>query len=335
MKGDGFMNNISGSRVLITGGAGFIGSFIADQLLEEDAGEIILVDNFIRGSKNNVKAALSSGNVKMVEGDIRDRSLLEDLFKDIDYCFHMAALRINQCATEPRHALEVMFDGTFNVAESCVKHKVKKIIAASSASIYGTAETFPTKEDHHPYNNHTLYGAAKIANEGLFRSFYDMYGLEYNAMRYFNVYGPRMDIHGKYTEVLIRWYDLIKEGKRPLIYGDGKQTMDFVYVEDIARSNILALKSKVDDEVFNIASGIETSLEELCWLLLEVMESSLEPEYIPIPDDRQKVEVRRRLANVYKARDKIGFEAKVSLREGLQRLISWINLQKRRENGVQ
>jgi UDP-glucose 4-epimerase len=321
------MNSLSGSRVLITGGAGFIGSFIADQLLNEDVEEIVLIDNLIRGSRNNVPNTISSGKVKLIEGDIRDRSLLDDLFQNVDYCFHMAALRINHCAADPRQALEVMFDGAFNVAEACVKHKVKKIIAASSASIYGTADTFPTREDHHPYNNHTLYGAAKVANEGIFRSFHDMYGLAYNAMRYFNVYGPRMDIHGKYTEVLIRWYHLIKENRQPVIYGDGKQTMDFVYIEDVARANILALKADASDEVFNVASGIETSLEELCWLLLEIMKSNLKAAYVPVPDDRKKVEVRRRLADVSKARDQIGFKAKVSLQEGLERLADWLELE--------
>lgn len=321
------MNQISGARVLITGGAGFIGSFIADQLLDENVEEIILVDNFIRGSRENVRDAMSSGKVKLVEGDIRDRGLLNSLFHDIDYCFHMAALRINHCAEKPREALEVMFDGTFNVAESCVKRGVKKSIVASSASVYGTASVFPTKEEHHPYNNHTLYGVAKTANEGMFRSFHDMFGLNYNAMRYFNVYGPRMDVYGKYTEVLIRWYHLIKDGKQPLIYGDGKQTMDFVYVEDVARANILALKAEVTDEVFNVASGVESSLEELCWALLEVMGSDLKPKYVPLPDDRRKVEVRRRLADIIKARENIDFVAKVSLKEGLQRLVEWLSSQ--------
>lgn len=321
------MNQLSGSRVLITGGAGFIGSFVADQLLEEGVEEITIIDNFVRGSRKNIKNALLSGKIKLIEGDIRDRDLLDDLFQGIDYCFHMAALRINHCAAEPRQALEVMLDGTFNVAEDCVKHKVKKIIAASSASIYGMADIFPTTEDHHPYNNRTLYGAAKVANEGMFRSFHDMFGLDYNAMRYFNVYGPRMDIYGKYTEVLIRWYHLIKEGKQPLIYGDGKQTMDFIYVEDVARANILALKGKVTDEVFNVATGIETSLEELCWSLLKAMRSDLKAQYIPLPDERKKVEVGRRMADVSKARHLLGFEAKVSLEEGLKKLIHWLNLQ--------
>ena len=320
------MNSIAGARVLITGGAGFIGSHITDQLLAENVEEIILIDDFIRGSKENVAEALKSGKVRLIKGDIRDQALLDELFKNVDYAFHMAAYRINQCAAEPRAGFEVMFGGTFNVAEACQKHKVKKVVIASSASIYGTAEKFPTDEKHHPYNNHTLYGVAKVANEGMFRAFHDMYGLRYNAMRYFNVYGPRMDIYGKYTEVLIRWYQTIKKGDQPLIYGDGKQSMDFVSVEDVARANILALKAPVSDEVFNVASGVETTLEELCAALLEAMNSPLKPKYVPLPEERKNVEVVRRLADTSKAAALIGFKADISLRQGLQGLVQWLGL---------
>ena len=319
------MNDLSRSRVLITGGAGFIGSHIADQLLAEYVAEIVLLDNMLRGSRANVAHALRSGKVRLVEGDIRDRALLEELFPGIDYVFHMAALRITRCAENPREALEVMFDGAFNVAEACVRHKVKKLVAASSASIYGTADTFPTREDHHPYNNRTLYGAAKMANELMYRSFNDMYGLPYAAMRYFNVYGPRMDTEGKYTEVLIRWYGLIKKGEAPLIYGEGDQTMDFVYVEDVARANVLAMKSAASDQVFNVGCQRETSLRQLCDALLKAMGSTLQPRHVPLPAERKAVEVRRRLADGDKARELIGFQAKVSLEEGLARLVRWLD----------
>lgn len=320
-------NRIIGSRVLITGGAGFIGSFITDQLVESGAGEVILLDNMLRGTRSNVANALSTGRVKLIEGTICDSSLLEELVAGIDYCFHMAALRITHCAEHPREALETMYVGTFNVAEACVKHSVKKLVAASSASIYGMADYFPTTERHYPYNNRTLYGAAKAANELMFRSFNEMFGLDYLAMRFFNVYGPRMDIHGRYTEVLIRWYRLIKDGKRPLIFGDGKQTMDFVYVEDTARSCVLAMQSDATDEVFNVAAGEEVSLEQLCWTLLRVMNSDIQPEYVPVPEGRQKVEVMRRLAEVSKADELLGFRTEVSLEEGLRRLVNWLERQ--------
>jgi UDP-glucose 4-epimerase len=320
------MHDLSGSRILITGGAGFIGSHIADLLVhEEGVREVVLLDNMLRGSHRNIEAALRSGRVRLVEGDIRDHSLLSDLMADVDYVFHMAALRITRCAENPREALEVMYDGTFNVVEGCVRHGIKKLVAASSASIYGHADVFPTSEEHHPYNNRTLYGAAKLANELMFRAFSDMNGLQYTAMRYFNVYGPRMDTEGKYTEVLIRWYRLIKRGEPPLIFGEGDATMDFVYVEDVARANVLAMKAAASDEAFNVASGRETSLRQLCEALLSTMGSRLEPRHVPLPAERKAVEVRRRLSDTRKARQLLGFEARVTIEEGLARLVCWLD----------
>jgi UDP-glucose 4-epimerase len=316
--------NPDGLRVLVTGGAGLIGSHIVDLLQGERErgayGEIIVLDNFVRGRKENLAKALARGPVRVVHGDIRDRPLLKDVMSGVDHVFHQAAIRITQCAEEPRLALEVLVDGTFNVLEAAVEAKVKKVVAASSASVLGLAEEFPTTERHHPSNNRTLYGAAKVFNEGLLRSLNDMYGLEYVALRYFNVYGPRMDIHGAYTEVLIRWMDRILEGKSPLIFGDGKQTMDFVYVEDIARANLLAMQSNVTDDVFNVASGVETSLSDLASALLRVMGSSQKPEFGPA---RKVNAVSRRLADTKSARERLGFQAKVGLDEGLRRLVDW------------
>jgi len=318
------INDIKGSRILVTGGAGFVGSFIVEQLLEKGVEEIVVIDNLFRGSRENMGKALESDHVKLIEGDIRDRELVDKSTKGIDYCFHLAALRITQCAAEPREALEVMYDGTFNVLEASAKHNVKRVLFSSTASIYGQADSFPTDEMHHPYNNRTLYGSAKIANELMLRSFNGMYGLNYNIVRYFNIYGPRMDTHGKYTEVLIKWYNQIKGGRQPLIYGDGKQTMDFVYVEDVARASIKALESEACNDVFNVASGEETSLEELCKSMLSVMGSDLEPEYVVLPEDRKMVEVQRRLAGVEKAKNKIGFESSVDLNDGLKKLVEWL-----------
>jgi UDP-glucose 4-epimerase len=233
-------SSLRGERVLVTGGAGTIGSHIVDQLVEAGAEEIVVLDNLVRGRRENLSQALPSGLVRMVQGDIRDRALVGRLTRGIDVVFHQAAIRITQCVEEPRLALEVLVDGTYNVVEAAAREGVRKVVAASSASIYGLAETFPTSENHHPYANDTLYGAAKTFNEGLLRSFHAMTGLDYVALRYFNVYGPRMDVHGLYTEVLVRWMQRIAEGLPPLIYGDGSQTMDFVHVEDIARAYILA-----------------------------------------------------------------------------------------------
>jgi UDP-glucose 4-epimerase len=311
-------------RVLVTGGAGLIGSHIVDLLMTERErgvyGEIIVLDNFVRGRRENLAAAMVRGPVDIVEGDLRDIPLLKKVMHGVDHVFHQAAIRITQCAEEPRLALEVLVDGTFNVLEAAHAAGVKKVVAASSASVLGLAEEFPTTEKHHPYNNRTLYGAAKVFNEGLLRCFNDMYGLPYVALRYFNVYGPRMDIYGAYTEVLIRWMDRILEGKAPLIFGDGKQTMDFVYCEDIARANLLAMQSSVTDDVFNVACGVETSLNDLADTLLKVMGSKLRPEYGP---ERKVNAVSRRLAETGRAKKLIGFEAKVQLEEGLRRLVAW------------
>jgi UDP-glucose 4-epimerase len=316
MKSVKFLNN----RVLITGGAGLVGSHIADQLVDEDVGEVIVLDNYVRGRNENLVYAKSEGQVCVVEGDLRDRKLLAETMQGVDLVFHQAAIRITQCAEEPRLALEVLVEGTFNVLEAATKAGVKKVVAASSASVYGLAEEFPTPENHHTNNNRTLYGAAKAFDEGLLRSFNDMYGLDYVALRYFNVYGPRMDIYGAYTEVLIRWIERIAAGQAPLIFGDGRQTMDFVYVEDIARANILAAQADVSDEVFNIASGVETSLNNLAHILLKVMGSDLHPEYGP---ERKVNPVPRRLADTRKAETMLGFRAEVSLEDGLRRLVDW------------
>lgn len=309
-----------GERALITGGGGAVGSNIADQLVQAGAQEIVVLDNFVRGRRDNLAWAIENGPVRLVEGDIRDRELVAELTRGIDVVFHQAALRITQCAAEPRLALEVMVDGTYNVIEAALNEKVRKIVAASSASVYGLAEQFPTEESHNPYANDTLYGAAKTFNEGLLRSFTAMQGLDYVALRYFNVYGPRMDIHGVYTEVLVRWMERIEAGEPPLILGDGSQTMDFIYIADVARSNVLAASADASDEVFNVASGTETSLLELARLLIEVMGANVEVEHGP---ERSVNKVPRRLADTRAARDRLGFEAEIDLEEGLRLLVDW------------
>jgi len=311
---------LKNSRILITGGAGLVGSHIADQLVKLGVSEIVVLDNFVRGRRENLEWAQANGPITIVEGDIRDRDLVGHVMRGIDCVFHQAAIRITQCAEDPRLALEVLVDATYNVLEAAVSAKVKKVVAASSASVYGLADEFPTTENQHPYNNRTMYGAAKVFNEGLLRSFNEMYGLNYVALRYFNVYGPRMDIHGVYTEVLIRWMDRIAAGNAPLILGTGFTTMDFVYITDIARANILAAQSDVSDEVFNVASGEETSLNQLADALLRVMKSKLRPEFGP---ERKVNPVSRRLADISKAERMLGFKAQVSLEQGLEQLVAW------------
>lgn len=307
-------------RYLITGGAGLIGSYITEQLVRNGAEEVIVLDNFSRGKMENLEFAATNSTVKIIKGDIRNKELVFSALNGVDVIFHQAAIRITQCAEDPRLALEVLVDGTFNVLEAAVKAGVKKIVSASSASVYGLAEEFPTKERHHTYNNRTIYGAAKSFNEALLRSYHEMYGIDYVALRYFNVYGPRMDIYGAYTEVLVRWMERIEAGKPPLILGDGLQTMDFVYVEDVARANILAAHADVTDDVFNIASGVETSLNDLAYALLEIMGS----DQIPENGRQRKVNpVPRRLADVSKSQRLLGFKAEVFLEEGLSRLVKW------------
>ncbi len=315
--------NLEGAKILVTGGCGLIGSTTIDQILaHENPDEIVIFDNLVRGSMRNVEQILKDPRVRLVKGDIRDRAAIESVTEGMDAVIHMAAIRITACAADPREAMEVMNDGTYNVIDAAHKAKVQRVLAASSASIYGMADTFPTSEAHHPYNNDTWYGASKVMLEGLFRSFHAMYGLDYVAMRYFNVYGPRMDIHGKYTEVLVRWMQRIEDGVPPLILGDGLTSMDFIYIEELARANVLALKSDVTDEVFNVASGVETNLNELASTLMSVMGAapSMTPEYGP---ERKVNAVPRRLADTTKARDLLGFEAEVDLEQGLRRLVDW------------
>jgi UDP-glucose 4-epimerase len=311
-------------KVLVTGGAGLIGSHVVDLLVERqhngDVGEIVVYDDLSRGRLDNLDQAMSRGKVRLDQSDIRDPAALQAAIDGSDLVFHLAAIRITHCAEDPRLAMEVLGNGTFNVVEAAHRAGVRKLVVSSSASVYGLAEEFPTTERHHPYNNRTLYGALKTFNEGLLRSYNDMFGLDYVALRYFNVYGPRMDVYGKYTEVLIRWMERIIAGEPPIIFGDGTQTMDFVYVTDIARANILAADADVTDDVFNVASGSETSLNELAAALCRAMGSDLKPDYGP---ERSVNPVPRRLADTSRARDLLGFEAQVGLDQGLRELVDW------------
>ena len=316
--------DLRGKTALITGGCGLIGSTILDQLIEhENIGHVRIIDNLSRGTLLNIERAQASGKVELIRKDIRNVADIRPHFDSVDVVFHQAAIRITACAEQWRECLDVLVTGTFNVVEACVQAGVKRLVAASSASVYGMADDFPTQESHVLYNNRTWYGAAKIANEALYRAFNDMTGLPYVALRYFNVYGPRMDVFGKYTEVLIRWLDCLDRGDPPKIFGDGLQTMDWIFSEDIARANILAARSDVSDEVFNVASGQETSLRGLLELLLTVTgHADVQPEFLP---ERSVNPVPRRLAATDKARKLLGFSATVPLEDGLRRLVDWRN----------
>jgi UDP-glucose 4-epimerase len=313
------MEGLKGTCCLVTGGAGFVGSTIVDQLVSAGATEVRILDNFIRGSWNNINWATKQPGVSVIEGDIRDVSLVDDAMVGVDYVFHQAALRITRCAEAPREAIEVLIDGTFNILEAALRYKVRKVVAASSASVYGEPSYLPIDEGH-PFNNTTMYGAGKIALEQMLRALHSTSGLSYVALRPFNIYGPRMDMAGVYTEVLIRWLDAIDNNTPPLIFGDGSQSMDFVYVEDVARANVLSAQSEISDDVFNVGSGTQTSLYELCMLLLKLTGSSLMPEYRPL---RSVGSVQRRRAEVDKAEKLLGFRSTVSLEQGLQELINW------------
>jgi UDP-glucose 4-epimerase len=324
-------NKITDATILVTGGAGFVGSYVIEELLPHRPKKIIIIDNLIRGSYYNMQSFIDNPLVEFIEGDVRDAALLESCISRCGYVFHMAALRINACAANPQDGFEVMLHATFNVAELCRKYKIKKVIYSSSASVYGLAQNFPTPETDNPYNNQTFYGGAKLWGEQLFRSYKFMYGLDYVALRYFNVYGERMDTDGKYTEVMIKWLDCIRDNRQPAIFGDGTDTMDFVHVKDVAHSNILALQADVTDEVFNVGVQRETSLRELLETLLKVNDSNLEPVF---KEANSVNPVKKRIAGLEKIEKMLGYKPSITLEEGLKSLSHWyFNLQQQVQNG--
>ncbi|HAN31357.1 MAG TPA: NAD-dependent epimerase [Myxococcales bacterium] len=311
---------------LVTGGAGLVGSHICDLLLAEGISELRVLDDFSRGTMANLRDAMAvaGDRLQIIRGDIRNQATVDQAVAGCDLVFHQAAIRITRCAQEPREAFDVLATGTLNILDACVKHDVKKLVAASSASVYGPADVFPTDEQHHLFNNRTMYGACKVANEQMMRAYNEMYGLPFVALRYFNVYGPRMDVYGVYTEVLVRWLDRLDAGDAPLIYGTGDQTMDFVFIGDIARANLLAAKADVADAYYNVARGEETSLKELCASLCRAHGSAdASPDFIPLPSERRGVEVVRRLAVTDNASRDLNFQAEVGLDDGLMRFVRW------------
>jgi UDP-glucose 4-epimerase len=305
------------SRVLVTGGAGLVGSHIVDELVKEGA-SVIVYDNFVRGKRDHLHWAMSHGQVEVVEADIRDREALRQAFEGVDYVFHQAAAWLKACQVEPRISLDVNVVGTFNVLEACVEAGVKKIVAASSSSVYGEGLYLPTDENH-PFNNDLFYGASKVADEQYLRAFYKKYNLDFIGFRYLNVYGPRQPFEAAYMDVIMHFLNRIDEDKPPVIHGDGSQTVDLVYVEDVARANVMALKSPVTNEFFNVASGKETSLKELAYLLIKLRGKKLEPVFEP----RDSQLVTRRWGCPKKAKNMLGFEVATSVEEGMRRVIEW------------
>ena len=328
------MNDVRGSSVLVIGGAGFIGSHVVEELLKEDVKEVVIYDNFSRGSYENIQEALKDPRVKVFElgGDILQTDILNEAVKGKDYVFHLAALWLLHCYDYPRNAFHVNIEGTFNVLEACVRNNVKKLIYSSSASVYGNPVELPMKETH-PYNNQTFYGATKIAGEHMCKSFYHRYGLDYVGLRYFNAYGARQDYKGTYIAIIMKILDRIDKGLPPIVYGDGSQAYDFIYVSDIARANICAMKSDATNDFYNIATGKQTSIKELAQMLLDITGSDLEIEY----QEADQMFVTSRIADVSKAKEELGFEYSIDIEEGLDKLIKWrrehIELVNRRREG--
>jgi UDP-glucose 4-epimerase len=317
-------------RFLLIGGAGFIGSQTVDELLKENVAEIRIYDNFTRGSVENLSDALKDPRVNIfpLGGELLHRDILEAAMKDIDGVFHFAALWLLHCYDFPRSAFEVNIGGTFNVLEACINNRVKKLVFSSSASVYGDAIEEPMREDH-PYNNTTFYGATKIAGEQMCRALYHRYRgtdkhFDYVGLRYMNVYGPRQDYQGAYIAVIMKILDRLDKGLPPVVYGDGSQAYDFVYVGDCARANVCAMKAEVTDTFYNVGTGVKTTIQELAELILDVTGSELKIQYEP----GGQTFVKNRVGCPKKADNELGFRSKVELREGLKQLIEWRNSHK-------
>jgi UDP-glucose 4-epimerase len=309
---------LDGKRIVVIGGAGFIGSHIVDQLLSEDVREVVVLDNLIRGNRKNIESALLDDRVQFVEGSITDIDLLRSTLKDAHGAFHLAALWLYECVHEPRKALDINVTGTYNVVEACHEAGVERVVYSSSASVYGNALTVPMTEEH-PFNNRTMYGATKIAGEQFFRAYNEQHGLDYVGMRYMNVYGPRMDDKGTYVSVIMKVLDRIESGEAPVIFGDGSQSYDFIHVEDVARANILAMKAEATDRFYNIGMGIPTTINELVKRLIALTGSDVEPRYEP----QAQSFVTNRLGSTGLAEEDLGFRANIPLEDGLKSVVEW------------
>lgn len=312
--------NLQGSKILVIGGAGLIGSHVVDELLKEEVREVIIYDNFCRGSLENLEEALQDPRCRIFEigGDILQTDILDAAMKGVDGVIHLAALWLLQCYEYPRAAFDVNIRGTFNVLEACVTNGIRRLVYSSSASVYGDALTEPMHEDH-PYNNWTFYGSTKIAGEHMMKAFHRRYGLNGVGLRYMNVYGPRQDYQGTYVAVMMKILDNIDKGLPPVVYGDGSQSYDFIYVGDAARANVCALKSEVPFGFYNVGRGIKTSIKELTELILKITGANLPINYEPAGNTF----VTNRVGNPRAAERDLGFKWTVDLEEGFSRLITW------------
>lgn len=315
---------LENSTVLVTGGAGFIGSFVVKELLKYPVRKVIVYDNFTRGKQANIEEVLNDARCMVFPygGDIKDLDILDKAFEGVDYVFHLAAMWLLHCKDFPRTAFEVNIAGTFNVLEACVKHKVKKLIFSSSASVYGDAVQVPMTEEH-PLCNRNFYGSTKIAGEAMCTAFNDRYGLDVIGLRYMNVYGPGQDQHAIYSGVIPIMLNKIEANEAPTINGDGSQAYDFIYVEDVARSNIVAMESEVKMGFYNVGTELQTSIKELCDTILRLKNSNLKVTYKPYAPDDARQFVQNRIGSKRKAEEEIGFLYKCDLEEGLRKLIDW------------
>jgi nucleoside-diphosphate-sugar epimerase len=312
---------LAGRKFVVIGGGGLIGSHTVEALTREDVGEVLIYDNFVRGSRDNLRGALKDPRVKIYDlgGDILQSDILEAALDGADGVFHFAALWLLQCHEFPRSAFDVNVRGAFNVMDACVKKNVKRLVYSSSASVYGDAVTEPMDEDH-PFNNKNFYGATKICGEAMLRAYHHRYGLDYVGLRYMNVYGPRQDYRGAYIAVIMKMLDAIDQGKGPTVLGDGSEAFDFVAVEDCAAANICAMKASATDRFYNVGTGKRTSLSELASLLIEITGCRKPVNYAP---RSQATLVRNRIGCPKRAAAEIGFTAEIGLREGLERVIQW------------
>ena len=316
------MNTLLDKKILVTGGSGFIGSFVVSELLKENVAEVIIFDNFSRGNIGYIEAQIKDPRCSLVKGDLRDVDVLNATISKCDYVIHLAAMWLLHCKDFPRTAFDVNIQGTFNVLEACVKNNIERLVYSSSASVYGDAINVPMTEDH-PFNNRNFYGATKISCEAMCRAFYDRYNLNYVGLRYMNVYGPHQDQTAAYSGVVPIMLNKIDENDPPTINGDGTQAYDFIYVEDVARANVLALKAISSDEFYNIGSGVQTTISELCELILKLKNSDLKVKYRPYSEDDARRLVQNRIGCPKKASKDLGFIYHYSLEDGLKRLIDW------------